>query len=128
MADLARDISGSALQVQTTGQFVKLSKGQVALLDLLRTCVATGTPLTWDLLVLCYYTSVAQRAKDWRWDHVNGRKEYYDYDIMEVYEEQGAKWTYYVRGRIRTWFMSCIGSLVLRNELIVIPTIKLPET
>lgn len=113
------DITSISLQVQTIGQFVKLSKGQAALLKAMRNCVKENKSISWDLLVNIFYDNVSKI-----------QNHYYQptyQDIKECYAAQNSTWQYSVRPRIRQWFVSTIGILVIKNQLVVIPTIDINE-
>jgi hypothetical protein len=125
---LQRDISASALHINTIGQFVKLTKGQKGLLSLMRTCVKEQRTFSWEELVHCYYDNVRQEYEDWKWvnhDKDNRERRWYTYDIMESYKANDYHWTYKVRANIKSWFVSTLGILVIKNQLIVIPTIDI---
>lgn len=129
MNSVTRQING--LQIQTVGQFVKLTKGQVGLLILMRDCVKNSTSISWDSIVTCYYNNVSKKMTERQYlgDYMEGRPryEYREYDVLDVHKEQGARWLYTVRPRIRQWFVSTIGILVIKNQLIVIPTIDIND-
>lgn len=121
----------SALSIVTTGQLPKLTKGQFALLKVIRECVYKTTPLSFDLIVEVYYYNVRKsfslgegwhrtNPDDWN----SGRyTEYVKYDILECWKKQDK--LYYFKNSIRTWFVSNIGILVIKNQLVIIPTIDL---
>lgn len=123
-----RDITKSALQISSLGQLVKLSKGQAGLLRLMRLCVKEQRTFSWDELVVCYYQNVREEGEDWKWlnaDKDNRERQWYSYDIMQSYKANDYHWKYKLRGAIKSWFVSTIGILVIKNQLIVIPTIDI---
>lgn len=126
---LQRDISNTGVQLRTFGQMVKLSKGQSGLLRVMRECVEKNKSLNWDIIVMTYYKNVRSYQSDTRWvgEHPNRKQEWFQYDIWEAYKDQGAKWRYTLRSRIKQWFVSSIGILVIKNQLVVIPTIEVGE-
>lgn len=116
------------LQINSIGQFVTLTKGQKGLLALVRSCVEQNLVFSWDELVLCYYNNVRKEVEDWRWvslDVKDREREYYLYDIMESYKAQDWHWKYKIRGAIKGWFVSTLGVLVIKNQLLVLPTISI---
>lgn len=128
MESLQKDIAEMGLQIATRPK-VKLSKGQSGLLKLIRACVQNNSPLSYDALIQVYYDNVCKIAHDYRYiGEWNDRKqEWFEFDIMECYKAQGSKWMYKVKPRIRQWFTTTLGALVIKNQLIVIPTIELDE-
>lgn len=123
MNGVVKNISG--LAIETTSQLVALTKGQKLLLKCVRDCVAQQKPMTWDLIVLIYVEGV--RATYWdRWFlDTSGRPR--EYSVLEEYQKQSATWTYTLRAMVRGWLLSNIGILVLKNQLIIIPTMELGE-
>jgi hypothetical protein len=123
----------SALSIVMTGQLPRLTKGQSALLKLIRECVYKTTPLSFDLIVDVYYYNVRKTfslGEGWHRtdpnDYRSGRySEYIKYDILECWKKQEK--LYYFRSQVRQWFMSNIGILVIKNQLVIIPTIDLGE-
>lgn len=121
----------SALAIQTTGQVPSLSKGQKALLQIIRDCVEEKRLLTFDLIVNVYYENVRKKfsiGEGWYYavpgDHRTGRYSVYqEYDILECWKKQDKLW--YFRALIRQWFVSNIGILVIKNQLVIVPTIDL---
>lgn len=126
---ITKDITEVGLQISTIGQFIKLTKGQAALLKAMRDCVKEGKAISWDILVDIFYNNVSKISSDYRWvgGFMNGHKEYFDHDIMECYKSNNSQWLYSIRPRVRQWFVSTIGILVIKNQLIVIPTIDINE-
>jgi hypothetical protein len=120
----------SALSIQTTGQVPTLSKGQKALLRVIRDCVQSRTPLTFDLIVRAYYDNVRKVVYEGEnWHYPNGGygryASYIKHDIMELWN--AGKMTYKYKPQIRQWFVSNIGILVIKNQLVIIPTIDLGD-
>lgn len=131
MNSVTREIKG--LQIQTVGQMVKLTKGQNGLLKLMRACVENNRSISWDSIVLCYYNNVSKTLTEKRylggWFEPGGAKyEYIVHDVLDIYKEQKHLWLYTLRARIRQWFVSSIGILVVKNQLIVIPTIEIDDS
>jgi hypothetical protein len=118
-------IKSLGLQVSTVGQLVKLSKGQTGLLSLMRTCVKENRTLSWDELVECYYKNVRQELEDHRWIDIGSvrSRQYFTFDILDCYKNQDWHWTYRVRALVKHWFVNTLGILVIKNKLVVIPTI-----
>jgi hypothetical protein len=106
---------------------VKLTKPQKSALNLIQKCVTECIPLSWDLLVLTYYQNVAQTAEDYKYVSLNGEsnREWYRYDLLESYKNQDHHWKYHVRTRIKGWFTSTIGVLVLKNKIFIVPVIEI---
>jgi hypothetical protein len=129
MNEVARDISNSTLSISTIGQLVKLSKGQDALLKLIRESVANNKSIDWDVLVECFYHNVSKTISKWKWANMEIRNDfsrtYYDLDLLDEYKKNSSSWHLYGRGRVRQWFVSTIGILVVKGQLFVIPTIEL---
>lgn len=127
--ELQKNIGDRMLQISTVGQMVKLTKGQSALLKAIRACVQDGRPINWDLIVNLFYHNVSKVGRDWHYvgSYPYGSKEWFIFDIMEEYKAQSSKWQYNIRGRVKQWFVSTIGVLVIKNQLIVIPTIEMEE-
>lgn len=127
--ELQKDITKQALQIQTVGQFVKLTKGQSALLKAIRRCVENQKSITWDVLVDIFYDNVSKEGRDWqaKWalDLSGYSKKWTVYDIKTEYAKGSSVWQYHIKPRIRQWFVSTIGILVVKNQLIVIPTIEM---
>lgn len=128
MNELQKDITHQALQINT-GVRVKLTKGQSALLKAIRMCVSENKPLAWETIIHCFYDNVSQEGRDWNanWniERTGYNKDWYRYDIMDAYKANNSHWQYHVKPRIRQWFVSTIGILVIKNQLIIIPTIEM---
>ncbi len=126
MNNLIKD-SNVTLKIDSVGQMVVLSKGQNTILKLIRYCVSTNKPITWDLLVGAYYKYMHQTAEDYRYVCIDGNKQrkLYEFDIMECYKNKDDRWKYKIRGRIKGWFTSTIGVLVIKNQIIIIPTLEI---
>ena len=119
MNQLVKDISKEALQISSLDTRPKLTKGQSGLLKILRSCVLQNSPISWDLICKCYYDNV-------RSTHTNYYMgQYTNLDILEQYRKQTLTWQYWIRPKIRQWFVSTIGILVIKNQLIIIPTIEI---
>jgi hypothetical protein len=127
--ELVKDISNIALRIQTFGQFVKLTKGQSALIREMRDCVKNKKSISWDILVDLFYNNVSTTQSGYKYVGIypNNHREDFYYDIKEEYALQSFTWQYYIRSRVRQWFVSSIGILVLKNQLVVIPTIEIDE-
>lgn len=129
MNKVSKNIKG--LQVQSFSPRVRLTKGQSALLKSIRKCVEGGTSISWDIIVDIFYNNVNKVARDSRYigSYLDGtgRYEYFNVDIKKAYEAQNSKWQYCIKPRVRQWFVSSIGILVVKNQLIVIPTIEIDE-
>lgn len=119
------------LTLATVSPAVKLTRGQTALLKEMRASVESGKPIGWETIVNVFYNNVRKTVGDSKYvgsyAEGTGRYEYFRVDIIEAFKEQTSRWQYTIRPRIRQWFVSTIGILVLKNQLIVIPTIELPE-
>lgn len=131
MNGLVRKISG--LSIITTSELPRLNKGQKALLTLIRKCVEEKKSLSFELIVKCYYDNVRkkfQRGTDWcRIDPDDWRSarytKYEEHDILECFKDGSLYW--YWRPHIKSWFKSTIGCLVVKNQLVIVPTIDLGE-
>lgn len=128
MNGVVRNIS--ALSIETTRQIVTLTKGQRALLKIIRDCVENKKHLSFDLIVEAYYHNVRKVfyiGHGWHCpngDYRSGRyAEYSKHDILECWNKQEKVW--YFKSAVRQWFVSNIGILVVKNQLVVIPTIDL---
>jgi len=119
----------SALSIQTTGQIPKFTKGQSSLLKLIRECIDKKQPLTFDLIVWTYYDNVRKQFTKRHYAgqdaHGHSTYSYSHHDILESWREQKDLW--YFKALIRQWFISNIGILVIKNQLVIIPTIDLGE-
>jgi hypothetical protein len=119
----------SALSIHTTGQIPKFTRGQSALLKLIRECIERKQPLTFDLIVLTYYNNIRKQFSKRHYigsdEYGHSRYSYSDHDILESWREQKDLW--YFKALIRQWFISTIGILVIKNQLVIIPTIDLGE-
>lgn len=128
MNELQKDITNKALQIHSSTK-IKLTKGQSELLKAIRLCVSENKALSWEIIIDIFYNNVSKEGHDWnaKWlpDGSGYHKEWYRYDIMEVYEKGDSKRSYNVKPRIKQWFVSTIGILVVKNQLIIIPTIEM---
>jgi hypothetical protein len=115
----------SALSIETTGQLVVMTKGQNTLLQLIRDCVKNKAVLGWDLIVEAYYNNVRKTYVD-KW-YLRYHDQTREYDVMQEYKNQSSTWTYVLRPMVRQWLVSNIGILVLKNQLVIIPTIDIGE-
>lgn len=116
MNAIQKDISHLTLQIIQNDNKERLTNGQKALLNVIKDCVEKKIPISFDLIVAIYYTNISTTQKTW-----SGGK----YDIMQEYINKTTVFQYYCRPKIKTWFVQNIGILVIKNELIVIPTIDI---
>lgn len=103
-----------------------MTKGQQALLDVIRKCVEEKKSFTFDMVVSVYYYNV--RSQYWKsdtYDYVNSRWNKKPHDILKSYKKGIDGWFY--KMQIRQWLVSNIGILVLKNQLVIVPTIDLGE-
>jgi hypothetical protein len=123
------NLNNYAVQVATTGQLVKFTKGQKGLLNTLKLCVESKKTLSWDIIVNCYYENVRKTFDDYEYvGQFNDRhRQSYTYDVLDSYKKQDFHWTYQVRGRVKQWLLSTIGILVLKNQLLILPIINIEE-
>lgn len=139
MDAVAKDISKIGLQI-STNQKIKLTKGQSALLKAIRECVTSEKPLDWSIIIDSYGIGVRKTypKKEYKTMEdiisIDGTRYwqsgYYEqtgdfYTIKEEYLNDTNTWRYTLRGLIRSWFLATIGILVIKNQLIVIPTIEI---
>lgn len=127
MNELQKDISNQALQINAIGR-VKLTNGQSGLLKAIRNCVQNKTSLNWDIIVDVYYENVSKNQRSWKFANDSPKdytREWFLSDIKECYIRQDSKWQYTIKPKIRQWFVSTIGILVIKNQLIIIPTIEM---
>lgn len=128
MSNVAKKVNG--LAIQTTAQIPKFTKGQAGLLSVIKQCVETNTPLLYDMVVRCYCDNVRSTYKVGHnyMRQENGRYEYARYETRNIWNayQQGVD-GYYYRNNIRAWLISTIGILVLKNQLVAIPVINLPD-
>lgn len=132
MNGVAKQVTGG-LQIMTTGQLPSLTRAQKALLKLIKVCVEQGKPLTVDDMILLYYNNIRKTVavgKDWYYpkdekgNNRYGRYSYYEQiDILNAWKKGEEVWRF--RTTIRHWFVSNIGILVIKNQLVIVPTIDL---
>lgn len=111
------------LHLQTYTRIVKLTPGQKSLLNTIKDCVANKKILDWDLIVTSYLEGRNKPYYVARWRGMNKGYEYEETDIMQEYKKLSVTWTYTIKPMIRSWFLSTIGALVVKNQLIIIPVI-----
>lgn len=134
MNGIAKSINGG-LAIDTTGQLPSLTKAQKALLVLIRNCVEQQKPLSVDDMILLYYNNIRKTISigmDWYYPKDENGNSKYSYgryaryetkDILECWKAGEEIWRF--RTTIRHWFVSNIGILVIKNQLVVVPTIEL---
>jgi len=133
MINSIEKIVQSNLQIQYYPSQFKMTKGQIGLLKIIRDCVGNNQPITFDIIVKCYYENVKKCHTDWKWvGEGNERKQQWTaFDIMDEYikfsknNNSDGRWQYSIRPKIRQWFVSTIGILVMKNQLVIIPTIEI---
>jgi hypothetical protein len=139
MDAVSRDISKIGLQI-AANQKIKLTKGQSALLKSIRQCVTSEKPLDWGIIIDSYGIGVRKTypKKEYKRQEdiilLDGSRHwqsgYYEetgdfYNIKDEYLNDTNVWRYTLRGLVRSWFLATIGILVIKNQLIVIPTIEI---
>lgn len=108
-----------SLQIQTFGQLVKLTYAQRTLLETITTLVVKNQSLTWDIIVKTYCKGVRSEYQVWE------NRDWVTYNIQYEYRKQSVKWTYTIRGLIKGWLLNTIGTLVIKNQLAIIPLIEI---
>jgi len=128
---LSNDLSNHALQIASQGQLVKFTKGQKALLEYMKLCVKNKKPLSWDIIVRCFVENVnaTYLEKEYLGRGEDGMYKYHwvRKNIIDAYNENNNDWKYGIRSRVKQWFVSTIGILVIKNQLIVLPVINIEE-
>lgn len=124
-----------ALSIETTSQIPSLTKGQKALLFLIRSRVEGGKALDFESILMVYYNNVRKtfsrgigwtytRNEDGSPTYGSGRyAEYIQFDILECWKKQ--EYLFEFKPQVRQWFVSNIGILVIKNQLVIVPTIDL---
>jgi hypothetical protein len=116
-----------ALSIQTTSQLISLTKAQKALLKTVTDCIKNKESLTMDKIVDVYYHNVRKiHLQEYGWS-LEKRKYMHmqELDVMEEYKKNTGNWTYGIRSKVRQWFISNLGILVVKNQLIVVPVINI---
>lgn len=131
MNEIVKNITG--LQIHAVNK-VKFTKGQVGLLKVIKDCIANNKPLDWDIIVDCYYNNVRKTSFQRYYKYIqasggelHGHYEGREVDVKVCYAEKDSHWQYTLRSLIRQWFVSTIGILVIKNQLIVIPVINIED-
>lgn len=125
MTELTKSIS--ALSTQSLAR-PRSTAGQLGMIKIINECVDTNRAMDWDLIVLMYCKYVRKTYRDnycRRLNTENGSNYKWEFDILEEYQNQTGTWTYTIRVMVRTWFIQNIGSLVMKNQLIIVPVIAI---
>jgi len=113
-----------SLQIQTYGQMVKLTKGQKGLLDVITKRVLSKETLTWDDIVDTYCNCIRKTYTGGYYSERTRTYAYTDKNIKEEYKNYSYCWSGTLRPLIKGWFLTSIGTLVIKNQLAVIPLIE----
>lgn len=135
MTNSIEKIGPNNVQIHYFSSQIKMTKGQIGLLKILRDCVGNNKPITFDIIVKCYYENVRKYHTDWNWvgEGSERKQQWTDFNIMDEYikfidngnNPEYGLWQYKIRPKIRQWFVSTIGILVMKNQLVIIPTIEI---
>lgn len=108
----------NSLQLFSENKKPKLNEGQKAFLALVEDCFKKNKPITHDEIREIYLTKVSSHViQYWCWNQATQKNEYWttkrsDWDI-----DTGTQ----------NWIVSCIGRLVRKGYLTVIPTIQFKQ-
>lgn len=104
---------------------ITLTKSEKSLFEIIRDCVESKTPLTWEAVVSLYSKVIREKYQNHFWDYDEKQYVYEILDVIDEYKKDSQVWKYKIKGLIRTWFLTNIGRLVIKNKLVVIPVIEL---
>lgn len=114
-----------SLQIQTYGGLTKLTTGQASLLKTITQAISNNRSLTWDDIVNAYCKGVRRKYTGGYYREGIKNYLYEDIDIKQEYEKLSSCWVYSLRPLIKQWFLTTIGTLVIKNQLAVIPLIEI---
>lgn len=126
MSELVKPILTKSLSVDQ--RHVKLTKAQKSLLSLITDAIQNNEVLTFEKIVKFYRDNVRKTySVGVGWYYPEGSrygryKEYEEFDFYDSFLKGDLK--YGNRNAVRYWFTQNIGSLVLKNKLMVIPVIE----
>jgi hypothetical protein len=122
-------VNGKEISLIKVNVNSRLTKGQETLLNAMYVCLKDNKPLNWDLMVEIYskvnnYPKEVEervfnrqmREMEWKMVHK---------DIVKIYKENGDDWIYGFKPKIRQWFATNIGSMVLKGSLLALPVIEI---
>ena len=122
-------LNGKEISLTKINLNSRLTKGQDTILNALHFCLKENKPLNWDLMVEIYSKAnnypkeVSENAfdrttREWKCRMVHK-------DIIKIYKENGDDWIYAFKPRIRQWFATNIGSMVLKGSILALPIIEI---
>lgn len=123
----------TGLQIVTQGQIERFTDGQVGLLALINDCVVKNKVCNFDDVVRVYCKTVCgtYHKEVYELEKLPGATFYSKkwlpskkIDVYNEYKANSYEWTYRLRSRVKQWFISTIGILVLKGKLIVLPIIE----
>jgi len=116
-------LNGKAISLIRINTNSNLNGKQKALLKLLHKCLKDNTPLDWKLMVNFYVKNVDNiSGRDWNsllQKYTNGTP------ILPHFEKLDSNWIYYIKPKIRQWFATNMGSMILKGAILALPVIEL---
>lgn len=105
----------------------KMPLSQVNLLKVINSTIENKASVDWGIMVKWYTRSVHQYHSTYGWHEKEGKKilGMYQVDIDHEYEINSWIWTYEIKNKVKSLFIQSIGSLVIKNKLLVIPIIEI---
>jgi hypothetical protein len=112
------------LSIKTYSGLTKLTVGQKVLLKVITEKVIERKSLTWDDIVDCYCKGVKSEYANWEYCYTKQEYIWVYYKVKKAYKDNHWIWTYNLRAKVKQWFLSTIGILVVKNQLAVIPLME----
>jgi len=118
-------LNGKAISLMSVGINNQLNVKQQALLKVLHKCLKSNIPLNWNSMVKFYIKSVDSEYSTYDWNRKTQQYEVISYSVAKVYKSQDDTWTYGLKPRIRQWFATNMGSMILKGSILALPVIEI---
>ncbi len=113
-------LNGKAIALMSVGINNQLNTKQQALLKLLHECLKKNEPLNWDLMIDFYIKNVDNYHSHYVWNGFN------DYTVTKILiDKNKINDTYGLKPRIRNWFATNMGSMILKGSILALPVIEI---
>jgi hypothetical protein len=117
-------LNGNEISLIRIGINNNLNKKQQAILEMMHKCITDKTSFNWDAMVNLY-SKLHPDTNVTKYNH--STRTYYNIkiNIQEEYQANSDFWTHREKRKIRGWFATNIGSMVLKGSILALPIIEL---
>lgn len=122
-------LNGKEISLISIGKTNNLTDKQQMILDALYDCMQKNVAMNWDVMVGVYKNAngypkeVEERFYDrnlskWSWRMVIK-------DPSISYKNKDDNWIYWFKPKIRQWFATNMGSMILKGAILALPVIEI---